>query len=292
MKLYTYGIEVAAGEVSPAGATWIGRVDDPIATRPWLTVVDRDGQPLNERLSRIGQGEGPRMVVDYLEETDLLYGSLACEYHLQNLALAYHEVTSLFERMHPQGGAVSGNTVNRSVFFETDAFLVAARRWYELLRRVVWKHYGNPARTRPGNFLGVLNGIQGANPGYIETLKVSWSQHGENLKYLRDCVSHNDPVNDGTVSCHVLPVGGHWELTVRLPKNPKAKSRSGYDLSGGPDALDFCHQTLCHLADLGDATCALPEVRHYLDHAPGFDGRPKTQRRIAWECANGVGSQA
>jgi hypothetical protein len=76
---------------------------------------------------------------------------------------------------------------------------------------------------------------------------------------------HYAPLNDGLRTCWAERWGQDWGVTVRLPANPGEQSRRKYDFDRGPDALNYCHDVLCHLVDVAETTEGLPEVRSYLD---------------------------
>ena len=177
----------------------------------------------------------------------------------------YEHVAQIFETTDPGGSAVRGNTDYPPIFSELEASLGAARRWYELLRHLLWARLGDPARARPRSFEKVLNELR---PQPVHALLAKrWSDVGEHLKDHRDAIAHNDPINDGATTSWTSPADGRWRVTVRLPARHRTKSRHSYSIAEGPDGLDFCHTTLCHLADVAEAVCDLEPIRTRLDDA-------------------------
>jgi hypothetical protein len=264
MKIYTHGLAVETESGGDAGLRLIATSELPVYAGFSMTLVDLERRSLNERIVRLGEVGRAHVAADYLEEKDLRYVLLACAYHLERVATYYRDVTQRFESLHPAGTAREGNTSDPRVYYEIDAFFGTARRWYEQLRRLLWKHYG--MGTRPRSIDGVLKSSQIALPArYRSTLKASWREHGIRVGAYRDCLMHNDPLNDGNTTCWVERWGERWGMTVRLPSNPEAKSRACFDFASGPDALDYCHELLCHLTDLAEATVALPIILAHLD---------------------------
>jgi hypothetical protein len=98
---------------------------------------------INERAVHLANVKGPHRSAHYYEEYDVRYCVLATLYHLNRLIDLYVELCQLFEHI-PPGTAIHGNTSDPRVFYEIDAFLGAARRVYESIRKVLWKHYHNP----------------------------------------------------------------------------------------------------------------------------------------------------
>lgn len=265
MRLYEHGVAVDdATTPAPRSLSLIATTELPVYSDFHTTIVDENQQSLTERIDKVSHISGAHRDADYYEETDLSYVLRACAYHLERIGEEYRTVTCLFEDLHPAETTSRGNTSSGRVYFETDAFLAGARRVYEQIGRVVWKHYGKG--TRPRSYSAVIDAAQDRlPPAFVSACQASWQQHGVKLKGYRDCIAHNTPVNDGHTTCWLSRVEQRWAMTVPLPANPDAKSRRHFNFAEGPDALSYCHELLCHLCGLAETTTALPPVRSHLD---------------------------
>lgn len=265
MRVFEYGI-VARDQSAPEGLKLIATDEMPSYSRFSLTLVDESGRSLNQRLAYVLTVGHAHKVADYYEESDARYALRSCAYHLERIATYYSEHTQFAEqqeRMRKARGqdpALMIATDDQRVYFEIDAFLGSARRFYEQLRKVLWKHGGQSA-NRPQSFPKVLKAVR-LPPDYIETLDESWSEYGQKLKGYRDSVFHYDPLNEGHTNVRMRPVGNRWGLILRLPENPEAKSRSSFRFEDGPDALSYGYGLLCHLAAIADRTHQLLGFAH------------------------------
>lgn len=253
----------------------VSSTDLPVYSGLSLTIVDLEGRSLNERAVHLGHVNGAYSTADYFEESDLRYCVLATLYHLNRLIDLYVALTQLFEKIHPPGTANRGNTGDPRVFYELDAFLGAARRVYESMRKVLWKHYGDGPKGRWGSIRGTLKSADNVPAPFAQQLAESWKSFGERLADYRDCVMHNDPLTDGGTTCWMERYGIRWGMNVKLPANPERKSRLSFDFATGPEALSYCHTVACHLVNVCQALEALERVRHHLDNPrmgkPGGD---------------------
>jgi hypothetical protein len=264
MNVYEHGIAAESdewgGSLKPVSST-----DLPVHSGFSLTIVDIEGRSVNERAVGLGHVNGPCYAADYFEESDLRYCALAMLYHLSRLIELYVAVTQLFEKLHPPGTATSGNTTDPRVFYELDAFLGAARRLYESMRKVLWKHYGTGRTGRWRSIRTAIESVDIVPAPFAKRLAESWKLFGEMLADYRDCVAHYDPLTDGGTTCWMERYGNRWGMSVKLPANPKQKNRRSFDFANGPEALSYCHTVACHLVDVCEALEALEKVRHHLD---------------------------
>src|SRR5437764_5578949 len=135
-NIYEHGILVE-GDERPESLSLIATAKLPIYSGFNLSIVDFEEHSLNERAVRLAEVNGPHYQADYYEEYDLRYCVLATLYHMNQIIDLYVRITQLFERIHPLGTAISGNTSDPKVFYEVDAFLGAARRVYESIVHVL-----------------------------------------------------------------------------------------------------------------------------------------------------------
>lgn len=264
MNVYEHGIAAQSDEWA-GSLRLVSSTDLPIYSGFTLAIVDLEGRSLNERAVHLGQVNGPHYTADYFEESDLRYCVLATLYHLNRLIDLYVALTQLFEKIHPPGTAISGNTGDPRVFYELDAFLGAARRVYESIRKVLWKHYGTGSGGRWRSIRGALESAT-VPPTFGEVLTKSWELFGEKLTEYRDCVTHYDPLTDGGTTCWMDWYGSRWGMTVKLPSNPERNSRRSFDFATGPEVLSYCHTVACHVVELCEALETEERVRDHLDN--------------------------
>lgn len=252
MRVYEYGVVVQGpSDPTPQGLRLFATDELPIFSRTALTVADEEGESLTERIVKVLIPTHAHKNVDFYEEKDTNYVLRASAHHFVNLAVLYSDHTQLVEvreRERERKGhrdAVQVNLDDPRVFFETDAFLGTARRFYEQLRRVVWKHYGK-SEQRPRSFEGVLVAADLPDT-YHESLQDSWNNVGTKLKDYRDSIAHYDPLNEGHTNVILRPSDNRWAMAVRLPENPEANSRLTFRFESGPDAMSYCYDTLTHL---------------------------------------------
>ena len=261
--IYEYGITVE-GDDHPESLRLIATARLPIYAFFSLSIVDFKENSLNERAVHLTNGKGPHYPADYYEERDLRYSVLAALYHLNRLVDLYVRLTRLFERDYPPGKAVRGNTDDPRVFYEIDAFLGAARRVYEFTEKLILKHYFPGKKHRGSSMQNVINMLRKVLPLFATELQESWNKFGKNLKDCRDCVAHNDPLNEGSNTCWMNWHGNRWGMTIRLPANPDEEKRTGFDFDSGPEALSYCHSVAWHLVDLCESLEAQTKVATYL----------------------------
>ena len=263
-NVYEHGIAVECDE-HPESLGLIATANLPIYSGFSLSIVDFEGHSLNERAVHLADVKGPHSSVDYYEEGDLRYCMLATLYHLNQLVDLYVRLTQLFEREHPPGTAIRGNTGDPRVFYEIDAFLGAARRVYESIKDVLWKHYHYPGATgKWSSFRRVVKSPHEIPPLFVTALDQSWNTFGKKLADYRNCVAHYDPLNDGGTTCWMNRYGNRWGMTVKLPANPHEQSRKAFDFDSGPEALGYCHSAACHLVELCESMEAQAKVASYL----------------------------
>ena len=169
--------------------------------------------------------------------------------------------------------ALRGNTSDPRIYFEVDAFLGDARRVYDSISKVLWKHYvGRPkGRWRSIRALVESETDLALIPAeYAELLKQSWDKIGEELTAYRDFVMHTAPLA-GEGATWMNRYDGRWGATVGLPTDPTVKSAEVFDnvQGDGIDALGYCYGIAAHLIGLSEALMALPTVdAHIVNPSP------------------------
>lgn len=255
------------GIVVPTGnsVSWfrvIATTDLPIYSGFTLTAVGLDGCSLNERALKVVDVDRPHSIAEFYEECDLRYSLLATLYHLNQLVDLYVRGCQLFDGMYPASKG-PGNFSDPRVFYEIDALLGAARRVYELIRKVLWKHYSGGSSGRWGSIRKAV-GSPLLPVEFAKILGHSWDIYGETLADYRNCVAHYDPLTNGQTTCWMDRFDGKWGMTVKLPANPSAQSRLRFDFDSGPEALQYCHAITAHLVELSEGVVALPEVSKHI----------------------------
>lgn len=268
MHIYAHGIAVEPNIGWDAGGLpLVATTDLPVYAHFNVTLVDHTEASLNERIVSLDHHSGRRSA-DYFEERDLRNGLLAIAYHVERLATLYVEVSRRFDEIHPGGSAVRGNMHMPPIYYEADAFLTAARRWYEILLRLLWKHYGSG--RCPKTFHKLFDDPGEVPADHLALLKASWTTHGTHLNDYRNCLIHHDPLDDGGKTAWTSPRNGRWGTTVKLPANPRAHCRESFDFDNGPDVLTYAHALACHLTEVAEATDRLPAIA---------EGRTRTSER-------------
>lgn len=235
----------------------------PVYSGYTYAVVDFAGASLSERGVHVAPVTKACCTADYYEEADLRYCTRALLYHLDRLIDLYVRVSQIFEDNHKT--ITRGNTGDPRVFFEIEAFFDSARRLYETIRKVLWKHYGR-GNDRWSSVFTIPKMPHLVPAAFKKELEASFTAFGNTFTGYRDAAAHNDSVNDGGTTCWTEGYEGRWGVSVKLPENPRAKSRRDYRFENGPEALTYCHEVACHLVELSEKLCDLPKIKHHLDH--------------------------
>jgi hypothetical protein len=137
-----------------------------------------------------------------------------------------------------------------SPYYEFDAFVSAARRTYDVSRYLLWHSFGEK-HDAPTSFARTVPRCARLLPDVRERLTQSWETYGESITEYRDCLHHYVPIDFAldSVSMKRAPFGG-WMARVRIPDNPKARSKSEFTYTGGRDALTFAHECATELLDV------------------------------------------
>lgn len=269
VDVFEHGIEVAMGTGSPSGLARLAtRENDMVHSGYTLAILDRDGTSLNHRVAYLLFSPGPYQASDLWVEDDLRYCLRSALYHLDRLINLYADKCRLFEELPAATNSMQGNTSDDRMYFEVDAFLGAARRVYDSISKVLWKHYvGRPkGRWRSVRSLVESEANLASIPAdYAQALKESWDAFGEKLTDYRDVVMHIAPLA-GEGATWMNRYDGRWGATLGLPTNPGAKSRANFDnvQGNGIDALGYCYEVAVHLVGLSEKLTALPAVESHI----------------------------
>ncbi|WP_433207491.1 hypothetical protein ACQP1G_22090 [Nocardia sp. CA-107356] len=263
INVLEHGIVVPSGEVvSCCGVIATTRL--PIYSGFTLAIVGIDGSSLNEKTLNIARIDRAHAISDFYEEYDLRYSLHATLYHLNQLITLYVRGCQLFEDTYPNPkNAAQGNISDPRIFYEIDALLGAARRVYEVVRKILWKHHN---RGSSGRWSSIRTAVKSPllPAEFAKTLEHSWNSYGDTLAAYRNCVAHYDPLTNGQTTCWMDRFDGKWGMTVKLPANPSVQSRARFDFESGPDALQYCHTIAAHLVELSEEVTALPAVAGHL----------------------------
>jgi hypothetical protein len=251
MNIFEHGICLTEGEsLSGLNLKLIATTKLPIYSSFNLSIVDNNEDSLNHAVASMFEIDHAHSNDEYYQEYDLRYCVLSALYHLARLIDLYVLAAESFEKMHFPETTVSGNTHCPNIFYEIDAFLTSGRRVYDMISKMLWKHY-HPGES--GGWSSMKNAVKSLDKVPIEfadELRASWSQFGVKLKDYRDCVMHFVPLHKISETCWLNRHFGKWGVTVKLPANPEEKSRRKLDYDSGPDALTYCHEVAVHLVEL------------------------------------------
>ncbi|MBX3245458.1 MAG: hypothetical protein KF685_13480 [Acidobacteria bacterium] len=267
IDIYQHGILIEDDEI-PASLSRIATTKLPIYSSFNLAIIDANGQSLNQTGAGLASVSEARFRSDYDEEYDLRYCVLSTLYHLNRLIDLYVLNCQQFEKRHPKGTAIRGNLHIPNAYYEVDAFLTSARRIYDSVSKVLWKHYYKNSKGRWRSIRSAVKSLDRVPPDFADILKTSWTTIGEPLTNYRDCVVHYVPLTNGIETGWMDFYEDRWGMTVKLPTNPTSKSRSGFDFASGPDALTYCHDTTTKLMKLCTDLMALKEISEYLNNPP------------------------
>jgi hypothetical protein len=269
VNIFDHGIVFEGGQ-HPDGLRLIATTRLPIHSGFNLSIIDENGRSLNQLAASLANVKGPHTQDDFYEEYDLRHCVLATLYHLNRLIELYVGVCQLFESMQCPLTTVSGNASDPRAFYEIGAFLGAARRVYESIRKSLWKHYRNTGATgRWRSIRTVLHSFDHRIPAsFVSELHQSWNSIGDKLAAYRDCVAHYDPLTPGHTTCWMERYGQRWGMSIRLPANPDRKNRRVFDFASGPEALSYCHSVACHLVGLCESLEAQEKVALFLANPP------------------------
>ena len=164
--MFEHGIVIADGD-PPNGLGCFGwrRHGNRFTAATPITIVDRDGSSLNHRANHLVSVPGPYQTSDLWDEHNVTYCLRSALYRLDRMIGMYADHTRHWEET--QRDAIRGNTGDARVYFEVDAFLGDARRVYDSISKVLWKHYvGRPkGRWRSVRKLVEIGGRPGGDTG-------------------------------------------------------------------------------------------------------------------------------
>jgi len=270
-EVFEHGIE-AVGDPPQGLLRLATREPDLIYSGYTLAVVDRDGSSLNHRAALLFEVPVAHARRALYDEYDLRHCLLAALYHLNRSIELYADMARLFEETYPDTG-VEGSGSDQRIYFEVDAFLVAARHLYDLIAKVLWKHYG---REKSDQWLRIKTAIKSQDvipTEFDAALRNSWATSGEKVTAYRDCLLHYVPLTEeASTTVWMDRFDGRWGATVRLPSNPKANSRRAFDTrTSDVDAVSYCYGVLSELVGLCEKLVAQPEISAYIANPPSLD---------------------
>jgi hypothetical protein len=244
---------------------------EPIYSGYNLAIVAADGSSLNHRATLLAQVPVAHWQKDFHQESDMRYCRRATLYHLNRVIDLYVEKCRLLEQVHPGRPKGEGNTSDSRIFFEVDAFLGAARRAYDAIANVIWKHFvgGTGRWDSAHDAIGWMKKHPGkVSPEVARHYNDSWDRCGAKLTDYRDYIMHHVPLTDGGETVWMDDFGGRWGATMPLPKNPETKSRARSNLTKDIDALSYCHGVATELVRLAEFVTAQAVVSSYIAHPP------------------------
>ena len=265
INVYEHGILLEKGDDSEA-LNLIATTTLPIYAHFNLAIVGYDRRSLNERAVGLADTDGPHSPKDYYEEYDLRYCVLSSLYHLNRLIDIYVKNAQLFERRFPEKTTVRGNLHDPNIFYEVDAFLTAARRVYDAIPKILWKHYYPDEGNRWDSIRKMFKKMDKVPQPFGDVIRESWNQIGVNLRDYRDCIIHYVPLTNGLETCWMERFDGRWGANIKLPANPETKSRKAFDFETGPEALSYCHRVAIEAVDLCEKLKNQTKLGEYLEN--------------------------
>jgi hypothetical protein len=168
------------------------------------------------------------------------------------------------------------------------AFIRDARRVYDSISKVLWKHYVGRPKGRWRSIRALVESetdLAMIPAGFAELLRQSWDAFGVKLAAYRDVVMHIAPLA-GEGATWMNRYSGRWGATVGLPTNPETKSRAAFDnvQGNGIDALGYCHGIVAHLVGLCEELMALSTVTSHIVEPITQPGRSALRCTRAWVC--------
>jgi hypothetical protein len=277
--VFEHGV-VVGGEDHPSGLGRVATTRLPIWSGYTITIVDRDGSSLNHRANHLVNVPGPYETSDLWDENNVTYCVRSALYRVDRIIRMYMDQCQLFEEHESDAKITQGNTSDPRVYFEVDAFLGDARRVYDSISKVLWKHYVGNAQGRWRSIRKLVESetaLATIPAEFSQPLKQSWDAFGIKLTDYRDFVMHIAPLaGEGATWMN------RWGATVGLPTDPTAKSWEVYDnvQGAGIDALKYCHGMATHLIGLCEQLMALPAVEAHIvnpsPHKYSLRERPST----------------
>lgn len=175
-------------------------------------------------------------------------------YHCQNLAELYVKIVERYHQITQipghsgKGGLFQDQT---EPYYEFDALIGAARRFYDSTRYLLWPRFGDERGTTPRSLSALLKSSSKIPETLRTRLSSSWEKFGMPLTDYRDCLHHYVPVDFGIASAvmrpHPLCV---WTTTVRIPDNPQVKSKKKFTFSLDRDALTYAWELADEVLDV------------------------------------------
>jgi hypothetical protein len=176
---------------------------------------------------------------------DLIYVYGALEYHLKNLSKEYCKATSMFVKIRHHGeekGEADSTVPSAEILYEFDSFITTSVQCYEILRTVLWSHWGNSS-SRPRSYKNLLKSASDLSlPNELrQELLRNWEEIGIKADDYRDLIQHNYTLTpNGWPLLKMNCLGDNiWGTSMFLPDNPEEKSRPRYKYDKKIDALQY-----------------------------------------------------
>ena len=185
-------------------------------------------------------------------------------YHCQKLAELYVQLAARYCQItqipgHPNDGDVAYFSHEAEPYFEFDALLGVARRAYDSTRYLLWPRFGSGKGSVPRSLEALLKSSSHVPSALHSRLLASWTRFGVLLTDYRDCINHYVPVDFGLASVFMRRhSSGAWTTMVRIPDNPRVRSKNQFTFTLNRDALTYAweldDEVLALAIDVADAT--------------------------------------
>lgn len=225
-----------------------------------FTLLDTKKDSLNLRVNCFRELLSDNLIKELFQEAlNLEYVSNSLLYHCENLALIYAEISGhpiqspfpyLNERLKNDNKIGLGNY--EQAWFEFDALMTSARRFYEALKFPIWKLYGTKNNV-PSTYSDLFNSKnRSLLPNKLLTcLEQDWQVSGQKLVDYRDCIAHFTPIDFFNTSVSLEKIDeSFWSVMVRVPSNPETRSRKKFKYD--TDALTYSWNLIDRIISIGE----------------------------------------
>jgi hypothetical protein len=175
-------------------------------------------------------------------------------YHCQRLAEVYAYIRRDFINtgIQPQAEKISFSPYFETPYFDFEALVTAAVRFYETMRFLLWNTFEHTGST-PRSLEGALEHSHQIPRDLINYLGESKARIADKAKSYRDCIAHNFPAFRGGPNVTMERVqNGSWLIVALIPDNPECKSQKRFAYDLGVDALQFGWQLTNEIAEVAN----------------------------------------
>lgn len=261
IELYEHGIEVI--DDPPEGLRRLAiREKNSTDSGYTMTILGPDNSSLNRRALNLFAIPAPNSANMLAEENDVRACLLGALYYLNNIIEKYAEMVRLFEATYPESIA-EGDCPDQRIFFDVFAFVNAGRHLFDLIAKLLWKHYARGLGAPWSRVETALTSREALPTRVYTTLDEVWMEQGPMLMAYRDYLTSAVLLTGTTPpTIWMKRFAGRWGATVRLPPTPYVP-KDGVNISRPTevDAATYCHSAVTKLVALCEEIMTQPEIR-------------------------------